>query len=95
MISPGNFRGVVRGKTIERENDPGLKDGQEVAVTLRPMTTRGTDGEGLACRPAHWPVPGSLKTMRFSTKFNVTVRGQPVGNCHNEFSARYQYLLCT
>lgn len=28
------LRGVVRGKTIELESEPGLPDGQEVAVTM-------------------------------------------------------------
>jgi hypothetical protein len=47
MISPSNLRGVIRGKTIELTNDPGLKEGQEVEITLRPMTKAGSWGTGL------------------------------------------------
>ncbi|MEO8495852.1 MAG: hypothetical protein ABI614_12325 [Planctomycetota bacterium] len=31
------IRGFVRGKTIELNDDPGLPEGQEVAVTVRPV----------------------------------------------------------
>ncbi len=33
------IRGIVRGKTIELENETGLPDGQEVAVTVCPTAT--------------------------------------------------------
>jgi hypothetical protein len=47
MISSSNFRGVIHGKTIELVNDPGLKEGQEVEVTLRSTTKAESCGEGL------------------------------------------------
>ena len=47
MISPSNFRGVIYGKTIELINDPGLKEGQEVEVTLCAATNAESWGEGL------------------------------------------------
>ncbi len=47
MISSSNLRGVVHGKTIELANDPGLQDGQEVEVTLRPATKPELWGDGL------------------------------------------------
>ena len=47
MISPSNLRGVIHGKTIELITDPGLKEGQEVEITLRPMTKANTLGAGL------------------------------------------------
>lgn len=31
------FKGVVRGKTIELESEPGLPEGQEVTVTVKPV----------------------------------------------------------
>ena len=46
MIS-SSIRGVIHGKTIELANDPGLKQGQEVEVTLRPATKPDSWGEGL------------------------------------------------
>lgn len=47
MISSSNLRGVIRGKTIELANDPGLEDGQEVEVTLRAATSPESWGDGL------------------------------------------------
>jgi hypothetical protein len=47
MISPSNLRGVIHGKTIELSKDPGLQEGQEVEITLRPMTKAETLGAGL------------------------------------------------
>jgi hypothetical protein len=47
MISNNNIRGVVHGKTVELASDPGLSDGQEVEVTLRPATSPQPHGEGL------------------------------------------------
>ena len=47
--STTKFEGVVRGKTIELDREPGLPDGQQVTVTVQP--TNGTEklppGEGL------------------------------------------------
>ena len=44
-------RGVVRGKTIELEQAPGLPDGQQVGVTIEPLPAAGPGqpppGEGL------------------------------------------------
>ncbi len=34
------LRGVVHGRTIELEREPGLPDGQEVAVTVRAVAPR-------------------------------------------------------
>ena len=31
------IRGIIRGKTIELETEPGLPDGQAVAVEVRPV----------------------------------------------------------
>ena len=36
MTSTGILRGIVRGRTIELEREPGLPDGQPVSVLLRP-----------------------------------------------------------
>lgn len=47
MISPSNLRGVIHGKTIELSNDPGLQEGQEVEITLHPMTKAESWGAGL------------------------------------------------
>ncbi len=44
------IRGFVRGKTIELTDDPGLPDGQEVALTVRPITNElqsTTAGDGM------------------------------------------------
>ena len=40
----GVFKGVVHGKTIELDQEPGLPEGQEVQVTVEPV--RAGAGEG-------------------------------------------------
>lgn len=49
MTSQPTFKGVIHGKTIELENDLGLPDGQQVSVTIEPVSPRGLDAtrEGL------------------------------------------------
>ncbi len=47
MDSTSNLHGIIHGKIIELANDPGLKEGQEVEVTLRPATKAESWGEGL------------------------------------------------
>jgi hypothetical protein len=39
---PAILKGVIRGKTIELEEEPGLPDGQEVRVTVEPVSPPGT-----------------------------------------------------
>lgn len=34
------LKGIIHGKTIELEQEPGLPDGQEVSVTVTPAPTR-------------------------------------------------------
>ncbi len=49
-------RGVVRGRTIELEQEPGLPDGQQVKVTMEPAD-KGSDfpsGEGLRRSAGSW-----------------------------------------
>jgi hypothetical protein len=43
------LNGVIHGKTIELEHEPGLPDGQAVTVMIRPVTIQKTlpPGEGL------------------------------------------------
>ena len=33
-----SLRGIVRGKVIELDQEPGLPDGQEVSLTLQPIS---------------------------------------------------------
>ena len=39
--------GVIHGKTIELEENPGVAEGQEVEITIRPIPNRTPWGEGL------------------------------------------------
>jgi hypothetical protein len=41
------IHGVVHGKTIELEENPGVTEGQEVEITIRSIPTQRTWGEGL------------------------------------------------
>jgi len=48
-------KGVVHGKTIELEREPGLPDGQEVTVTVEPAGQRKLAlGEGLRRSAGAW-----------------------------------------
>lgn len=44
MATANIYRGIMHGKTIELEREPGLPEGQEVTVTVR----EGADDEPLA-----------------------------------------------
>lgn len=35
------IQGIVKGRIVELDRDPGLPDGQQVTVTLRPATAPG------------------------------------------------------
>jgi hypothetical protein len=43
------LKGIIHGKLIELEEEPGLRDGEEVSVTVEPVTppTSPTDPEAL------------------------------------------------
>lgn len=41
------IHGRVRGKTIELHVDPGLADGQEVEVSVKPLPGPGATADGL------------------------------------------------
>ncbi len=38
-MTPKTLRGIVRGTTIELEANPGLEDGREVEVEVRPVAS--------------------------------------------------------
>ncbi len=38
---PAILKGIIHGKTIELEQEPGLAEGQEVTVSLRPILPPG------------------------------------------------------
>ena len=39
--------GVIHGKTIELRENPGVAEGQEVEITIRPILSQTPWGEGL------------------------------------------------
>ena len=41
------IHGVVRGKTIELEENPGVAEGQEVEITIKSVPSHQRWGEGL------------------------------------------------
>lgn len=49
------IRGVIHGRTIELENEPGLPDGQRVAVEIRPLDAPPAWLERLVVDPAVRP----------------------------------------
>ena len=67
------MRGVVHGKTIELEEEPGLPDGQPVTVTVKPVSPQGrlAAGEGIRQSAGAWADAGDevdawLEEMRRS-----------------------------
>jgi hypothetical protein len=56
-IAPTVLKGVIHGKTIELEEQPGLPDGQSVNVTLKPLAVTGQQlppGEGIRRSAGAW-----------------------------------------
>ncbi len=52
-----DVKGVIHGRTVELTEEPGLPDGQEVTVTLRPVDASATQlppGEGLRRAFGSW-----------------------------------------
>ncbi|HEY2882241.1 MAG TPA: hypothetical protein VGJ15_07395 [Pirellulales bacterium] len=50
--------GVIHGKTIELDSDPGLIDGEEVVVVVQPAQKKEKPGEGIRASAgsfADWP----------------------------------------
>ena len=63
-----DLRGVVRGRLIELERDPGLPDGEAVVVRLRPVLR---PGDGIRRSAGAWAADGDdldqfLEQMRQS-----------------------------
>jgi hypothetical protein len=54
MTDASIYKGVVHGKNIELDAAPGLPDGQEVAVILKPVTPKLSPGEGIRRSAAAW-----------------------------------------
>ena len=48
------LKGVVRGRIIELEGEPGLPDGQPVTVTVQAVETQPTAGQGLRLSAGTW-----------------------------------------
>lgn len=48
------IRGVIRGKTIELEQETGLCNGQAVAVSLQPVAEALPAGEGIRRSAGAW-----------------------------------------
>ena len=50
------LKGIVHGKTIELEQEPGLPDGQEVSVVVQPLETaaRTAPGRGHPASAGGW-----------------------------------------
>ncbi len=49
-----SLRGVVRGKIIELSTDTGLPEGQEVSVSLQPVSPGVPVGEGIRSSAGGW-----------------------------------------
>jgi hypothetical protein len=56
MTDASVLRGVVHGKTIELEREPGLPDGQQVTVIVQPTASREAyaPGDGIRRSAGAW-----------------------------------------
>lgn len=73
------LKGVVHGKTIELEHDPGLPDGQEVSVTVQAPCQTGRElapGEGLRRSAGAWAddVEGLDRYLEWNRQQRKTAR---------------------
>jgi hypothetical protein len=50
---PTTMKGIIRGKSIELDQEPGLGDGQVVLVTFSPVSSSAS-GEGLRRCAGAW-----------------------------------------
>ena len=48
------MRGIVHGKIIELQKETGLPEGQEVSLTLEPVTLKLPPGEGIRRSAGAW-----------------------------------------
>jgi hypothetical protein len=56
-ITPAVLKGVIHGRTIELDCEPGLPDGQSVEVTVQPLAAteqRLPPGEGIRRSAGAW-----------------------------------------
>jgi len=49
-----DLRGIVHGKMIVLQEEPGLPDGQEVTVSVKPVENRLPPGEGIRRSAGAW-----------------------------------------
>ena len=54
MNNPAVMSGIIHGKTIELDNEPGLKEGQRVTVVVHPIASAIITGEGLKQAFGSW-----------------------------------------
>jgi len=52
------LKGVIHGKTIELEEEPGLPEGQSVEVTVQPVRAKLPPGEGIRRSSGAWAEGG-------------------------------------
>lgn len=72
----GAIKGVVRGRTIELEQDAGLPDGQEVSVVLEPKLP---PGEGLRRTFGAWrDEPGLDEFLEETYRLRDIDRTEPI-----------------
>ena len=61
--------GVVHGKTIELEENPGVAEGQEVEITIKPVPKPRPWGKGSFVARGPWPAIGPRRTTASSKRF--------------------------
>jgi hypothetical protein len=79
--TPAVLKGIVHGKTIELEQEPGFPDGQEVSVVVRPLDAaerRLPPGEGIRRSAGAWDddVEGFDEYLKWNRQQRKLSRGE-------------------
>ena len=70
------LRGVIRGKTIELDTEPGLPDGQQVLVSVRRLLP---SGEGIRQSAGAWADAGESLDAWLEQVRRDLIRSQTAG----------------
>ena len=89
-------QGVIRGKTIELQADPGMANGRTIEVTIRSLPGLDPNAQrtGVPRTAGGARPPPPKRTGTPSTQSSVSGKGRGViAECRNELLARHKHHL--
>jgi hypothetical protein len=84
-------RGIVRGKTIELPEETGLPEGQEVSLTLEPVSPKLPPGEDIRRSAGAWEEDAE-ELDKYWTGIGSSGKGT-AGNLNHELLARHRHIF--